>query len=67
MSGIIKQLIVDMFAKNETEIFEFVRHNEQKLRLEESIHLKDAIINDENIEKMKKIIILPSRFTRDSI
>ncbi|GIY82156.1 helitron_like_N domain-containing protein [Caerostris darwini] len=44
------QYVVDMYAKIESERLRFLRFNQVKLRSEDYIHLRDAIIgnNDEN-------------------
>lgn len=60
---LFQQFIVDMYAKIETERLEFIRHNQRKLRSDEYIHLKDAMINDGNVDNMGKLVILPSTFT----
>ncbi|XP_053947681.1 uncharacterized protein LOC128856408 [Anastrepha ludens] len=44
------QYIVDMYAKIESELFNFIRQSRARLRSEEYIHLRDAIINDAFIE-----------------
>ena len=46
------------------EKLKFIRLDEQKLRSEDCIHLKDAMMNDGNIENMGKLVILPSMFAR---
>ncbi|GBP57926.1 hypothetical protein EVAR_40785_1 [Eumeta japonica] len=53
----------DMCAKIETERLEFIRHNQQKLRSGEYIHLRDVMIDDVNVDNMGKLVILPSTFT----
>ena len=60
---LFQQFIVDMYAKIETERLEFIRHNQRKLRSDEYIHLRDAMINDGNVDNMGKLVILPSTFT----
>jgi hypothetical protein len=42
------QYIVDMYAKIESERLLFIRLNQAKLRSEEYVHLRDAVINDGN-------------------
>lgn len=59
---LFQQFIVDMYAKIETERLEFIRHNQRKLRSDEYIHLRDAMINDRSIDDMGKLVILPSTF-----
>lgn len=60
--ALYNQFIVDMYAKIESERLLFIRLNQKKLRAEEYIHLKDAIINDENISDIGKHVILPSTY-----
>lgn len=57
------QYAVDMYAKIETERLNFIRFNQRKLRSEEYIHLRDAIINDANVNDLGKMIILPSSYS----
>lgn len=57
------QFIVDMYAKIESERLAFIRHNQQKLRAEEYIHLRDAIANDGNPADLGQLVILPSSYT----
>ncbi|XP_075211201.1 uncharacterized protein LOC142318522, partial [Lycorma delicatula] len=56
------QYIVDMYAKNETERLLFLRLNQIKLRSEEYIHLRDAVLNDGNTTNVGKLTILPSSY-----
>ncbi|GBP36827.1 hypothetical protein EVAR_28168_1 [Eumeta japonica] len=53
----------DMYAKIEAERSEFIRHNQRKLRSDENIHLRDAMMNDGNVDNMGKLVVLPSTFT----
>lgn len=59
------QYIVDMYVKIETERLLYIRLNQTKLRSEEYIHLRDAVINDGNVNpsELGKLIILPATFT----
>ena len=57
------QFAVDMYAKIESERFSYIRFNQQKLRVEQYIHLKDAVTNDGNAENVGQLVILPSTFT----
>jgi hypothetical protein len=59
------QYIVDMYAKIETERLFYIRLNQTKLRSEEYIHLRDAIVNDGNVNpnELRKMVILPATFT----
>lgn len=60
---LFQQYIVDMYAKIEAERLLYIRLNQKKLRTDEYIHLRDAVMNDGNIENMGKLFILPSTFT----
>ncbi|CAF3254328.1 unnamed protein product [Rotaria sp. Silwood2] len=57
------QFIVDMYAKIESERLWFIRLNQKKLRVDEYIHLRDAIANDGNADTLGQLVILPSTFT----
>ncbi|GFT98900.1 helitron_like_N domain-containing protein [Trichonephila clavipes] len=57
------QYIVDMYAKLESERLLYIRLNQVKLRSEEYIHLRDAVVNDGNLSELGKMVILPSTFT----
>jgi len=59
------QYIVDMYAKIETERLLYIRLNQTKLRSEQYIHLRDAIVNDGNANPndLGKMVILPATFT----
>ena len=59
------QYIVDMYAKIETERLLYIRLNQTKLRSEDYIHLRDAIVNDGNVNpnELGKMLILPATFT----
>ncbi|GIZ03739.1 helitron_like_N domain-containing protein [Caerostris extrusa] len=60
------QYVVDMYAKIESERLQFLRFNQVKLRSEDYIHLRDAIIgnNDENLNtnNIGNGFILPSSY-----
>ncbi|KAJ4441100.1 hypothetical protein ANN_10950 [Periplaneta americana] len=57
------QFIVDMYAKIESERLLYIRLNQMKLRVDEYIHLSDAVANDGNVADNGKIVILPATFT----
>ena len=57
------QFIVDMYAKIESERLLYIRLNQKKLRVEDYIHLRDAIANDANPNDLGKMVILPATFT----
>ncbi|UYV69073.1 hypothetical protein LAZ67_6002272 [Cordylochernes scorpioides] len=57
------QYIVDMYSKIESERLLYIRLNQVKLRSEEYIHLRDAVVNDGNLRELGKMVILPSTFT----
>ncbi|GFU10381.1 helitron_like_N domain-containing protein [Trichonephila clavipes] len=54
-----------MYAKIETERLLYIRLNQTELRSEQYIHLRDAIVNDGNVNpnEMGRMAILPSTFT----
>lgn len=56
------QYIVDMYAKIESERLNFIRFNQAKLRSEEYIHLRDAVMNDANLNDVGRLTILPSTY-----
>ena len=56
------QFIVDMYAKIESERLWFIRLTQKKLRVDEYIHLRDAIANDGNVDNLGQLVILPSTF-----
>ncbi|GBM82525.1 hypothetical protein AVEN_29317-1 [Araneus ventricosus] len=57
------QFIVDVYAKIEAERLLYIRLNQNKLRSEEYIHLKDAVATEKNVDDIGKMEILPSTFT----
>ncbi|MGD0510892.1 MAG: flagellar filament capping protein FliD, partial [Candidatus Micrarchaeaceae archaeon] len=57
------QLIVDMYAKIESERLRYFSLNQKKLRVEEYVHLRDAMANEGNANNVGKLTILPSSFT----
>lgn len=58
------QFLVDMYVKVESERLRYISLNQQKLRADTYIHLRDAINNDTNINpnNLGQTIILPSTF-----
>ncbi|GBL73346.1 hypothetical protein AVEN_159374-1 [Araneus ventricosus] len=60
---LLHQYLVVMYAKIEAERLLFTRLNQKKLRVDEYIHLKDAITNDSDLANHGKLVILPSTFT----
>ncbi|GBN85661.1 hypothetical protein AVEN_171880-1 [Araneus ventricosus] len=60
---LLHQYLVDMHAKIETKRLLFIRLNQKKLRVDEYIHLKNAITNDSDLANHGKREILPSTFT----
>ena len=60
---LLHRYLVDMYAKIEEERLLFIRLNQRKLRIDEYIHLKDAIVNDTDPAIRGKLVILPSTFT----
>jgi hypothetical protein len=57
------QFVVDMYAKIESERLLFIRLNQKKLRVDDYIHLRDAVANDGNVTDIGQLAILPSTFT----
>jgi len=57
------QFIVDMYAKIESERLLYIRLNQKKLRVEDYIHLRDAIANDGNAANIGQVCILPASYT----
>ncbi|XP_055924693.1 uncharacterized protein LOC129956776 [Argiope bruennichi] len=60
------QYIVDMYAKVESERLRFIRYNQAKLRSEEYIHLRDAVVGniDGNLNPndIGNTFVLPSSY-----
>lgn len=56
------QYLVDMYAKIKTERFNFIRFNQPKLRSKEYIHLRDAVMNDANVNSIGRLTILPATY-----
>ncbi|XP_065583198.1 glycine receptor subunit alpha-2-like [Artemia franciscana] len=57
------QYIVDMYAKIESERLLYFRLNPTKLRSEQYIHLRDAVVNDGNTTNVGRLTIFPSLHT----
>ncbi|XP_044575173.1 uncharacterized protein LOC123258981 [Cotesia glomerata] len=51
-----------MYVKIESKRLRYLRHNQQKLRAEEYIHLRDAIANNADTAKIGNSVILPSSY-----
>lgn len=56
------QYVVDMYVKIETERLTFIRLNQQKLRSEEYIHLRDALNADRDVNNVGRMTILPATY-----
>lgn len=56
------QFAVDMYVKIETERLTYIRLNQQQLRSEEYIHLRDAINADGNVNNVGRMTILPATY-----
>ena len=52
-----QQYIVDMYAKIESERLLFIRLNQTKLRSEQYIHSRDAVVNDGNTSNVGRLTI----------
>ncbi|XP_075465454.1 uncharacterized protein LOC142499645 [Ascaphus truei] len=57
------QFIVDMYAKIESERLLYIRLHQKQLRVDQYIHLRDAVGNDGNVDNIGKMLILPAAFT----
>ncbi|XP_039951420.1 uncharacterized protein LOC120768715 [Bactrocera tryoni] len=57
-----QQFIVDMYVKIESERLRYLRYNQQKLRTEEYIHLRDAVANNADTAEIGNSVILPSSY-----
>ena len=53
---LLQQYVVDMYAKIESERLLFIRLNQTKLRSEQYIHLRDAVVNDGNTINVYRLI-----------
>ncbi|XP_065569184.1 gamma-aminobutyric acid receptor subunit rho-2-like [Artemia franciscana] len=51
-----------MYAKIESERLLFIRLNQTKLRSEQCIHLRNAVVNDGNTTNVGRLMILPSSY-----
>ncbi|GBM24982.1 hypothetical protein AVEN_262131-1 [Araneus ventricosus] len=60
------QYKVDMYAKIESERPLYIKLNQQKLRVEEFIHLRDAITNDGNVTYIVRMVNLPATYISNS-
>ena len=57
-----QQYCVDMYVKIETERLTFIRLNQDKLRSEEYIHLRDAVSTEGNAVNIGRLTILPATY-----
>ncbi|XP_055910503.1 uncharacterized protein LOC129944866 [Eupeodes corollae] len=57
-----QQFMVDMYVKIESKRLRYLRFNQQKLRVEEYIHLRDAIITNADAAQIGNSVILPSSY-----
>ncbi|KIH48241.1 hypothetical protein ANCDUO_21693, partial [Ancylostoma duodenale] len=60
---LFQQFIVDMYAKIESERLLYIRLNQKKLRVDDYIHLRDAVVNDGSVSDIGRMVILPATFT----
>ncbi|EYC03673.1 hypothetical protein Y032_0092g2555 [Ancylostoma ceylanicum] len=60
---LFNQFTVDMYAKIESERLLYIRLNQKKLRVDNYIHLRDAVANDGNVSDIGRMVILPATFT----
>ncbi|GIY49457.1 helitron_like_N domain-containing protein [Caerostris darwini] len=56
-SELCQQFMVDMYVKIESERLRYLHHNQQKLRAEEYIHLRDAIANNADTAEIGRNIL----------
>jgi hypothetical protein len=56
------QYAVDMNAKTESERLNYFRFNQARLRSEGYIHLQDAIVNDDDVNNIGRLTILPTTY-----
>lgn len=62
--SLLNQFLTDQNAKAERERLNFLRHYQGKLRVEDYLHLRDAINqNDAQASDLGKVVVLPSIFT----
>jgi len=59
---LLSQYTVDMYAKVEGERLRYIRYNQNGLKAEQYVHLRDAIANDGNAEGVGQKVILPSSY-----
>ncbi|XP_055910606.1 uncharacterized protein LOC129944971 [Eupeodes corollae] len=59
---LLQQYCVDMYVKIGTERLTFIPLNQAKLRLEEYIHLRDAISTEGDSENVGRLTILPATY-----
>lgn len=62
LKEVTSPFMVDMYAKIETERLRFIRRNKKKKRVDEYIHLRDAINSDGDYANIGQPIILPSTY-----
>ncbi|KIH47497.1 hypothetical protein ANCDUO_22443 [Ancylostoma duodenale] len=60
---LFQQFIVDIYAKIESERLLYIRLNQKKLRVDDYIHLRDAVANDGSVSDIGRMVILPATFT----
>lgn len=52
-----------MYAKIESERLLYIRLHQTKLRVDNYIHLRDAVANDADVSNQGQLVILPSTYT----
>lgn len=62
---LFSQYCVDMMAKMISERLNYISRNQQRLRADDYIHLRDALNHDANVDpsNIGRHVILPSSFT----
>ena len=56
------QLMVDVYEKIEAERLFYFRRNQARLRAEQYVHLRDALINNIHLQNIGQPVVLPSSF-----
>ncbi|EPB66767.1 hypothetical protein ANCCEY_14141 [Ancylostoma ceylanicum] len=67
---LLHQFIVDMYAKVESERLLYIRLNQRKLRVDDYIHLRDAVANDgdsTDVGRLQKLTKLMDIITKSHI
>ena len=60
--NLFRQYVVDMYAKVESERLLYIGFHQQKLRVDNYVHLRDAVSGDGNVADVGKMVVLPATF-----